>query len=202
VPSPLKKIQEQFVSDGTICNLKLTNAFMAEPYEEGYPHTLGIEAVIMDGEYTGIPVTDYLNIQDSTKNKGELYISKNGKLGRTVRNSLSVQEYNALADRLGEVEATREAWLPIIAEALTDAENPVFRGTVVQNEPADETNLRNKLSKDPKDINPYIDPAVDKEINAAREKVQGSKNGKKTKKTAEPDLSTEDQRLMEEAIGS
>jgi hypothetical protein len=73
LPSPLKKIQVQLIPEGKICNLRITSAFLADSYE---PHSLGMEAVVTDGEYEDEPVTDYLNIQESKKNPGELYISR------------------------------------------------------------------------------------------------------------------------------
>src|SRR5215217_6209315 len=144
MPSPLKKIQERLIPEGEICNLRTTNAFLANNFE---PHSLGIEAVAMDGAYEGEPVTDYLNIQESTKNPGELYISRKGKLHRTLKYSLTINEFNELADRLAEVEMDRDNWIEIIAERLKNAENPVFRSVIVQNDPEDPADKRNKLTK-------------------------------------------------------
>lgn len=203
MPSPLKKIQERLIPDGEICNLRLARAFVADSYEES-PPTLGIEAVVMDGEYEGEPVTDYLNIQESTKKEtlGDLYISKKGKLHRTLRFSLSTKEFNDLADRLAEAEASREAWLPIIAEALTEADNPVFRSVVAQNEPEDEANKRNKLTKEPNQIAPYMDPDEDAKIRrTSRGLREGQKAASKAKEPAS-ELSAKEKAEMEKALGA
>jgi len=199
VPSPLKKIQERFVPEGYIENLRITSASLVGSYLDA-PPTLGIEAVVVDGEYEGEPVTDFLNIQESKKNSGELYISRKGKLHQTLKNSLSTREFNDLADTLSQVEEDRAAWIEVIAEALNDAENPVFRSVIVQNDPEDIANKRNKLTKEPDEIGPYMDPETDKEINETRERLQG--NGSSKKKTkAKADLSPEDEEMMKEALG-
>jgi len=186
MPAP-RKVQERFIPEGNIENLRLVNARMAEAYDEDQHPTLGLESVVMDGEYAGTPVTDYLNIQESKKNSGELYISKKGKLGRVLLNALSVPEYNAMCEALAKVEETREEWLPIIAEAINDAENPVLRAVIVQNDPVDEINKRNKLSKKYDDINPYIDPEENEKVLSIREQIV---NG--SKQNAQPEISDQE----------
>src|SRR5215204_2980759 len=161
LPSPLKKIQERLIPDGEICNLRITNGFLADNFE---PHSLGIEAVVMDGEYEGEPVTDYLNIQESKNNPGELYISRKGKLHTTLKYSLTISAFNDLADSLSEVEMDRDTWIEIIAEALKNAENPVFRSVIVQNDPEYPADKRNKLTRDPEQIAPYMDPQEDTKL--------------------------------------
>ena len=204
MPAP-RKIQTQFVPSGNIENLKATRAFVAEPIDDDSNPTLGLETVVMDGEYAGTPVTDYLNIQESKKNPGELYISKKGKMGATLRNVLNVDEYNAMVDQLNGIEETREAWLPIIAEAINTAENPVLRAVIVQNEPKDEANLRNKLTKKYEEIGPYIDPAENQKILETREQIAGNGNKKAAAKKLEEemadDLSESEKASMERALG-
>ena len=180
MPAP-RKIQKEFVPEGNTENLRMNRAFPADPVDDDSDPTLGIEADVMDGEYKGTPVIDWLNIQESKKNPGELYISKKGKLGATLRYVLSVEEYNAMVDRLNEVEETREAWLPVIAGAISGAENPVFRSVIVQNEPRDEANKRNKLTKKHEEIYPYIAPEEQQAILETREQITGNTNGKKKK---------------------
>ena len=206
MPAPLKKRQERFVPNGNIENLRIKHAFLQERNEqEGTPASLGIEAVVVDGEYDGTPITDYLNVQESIKNPGELYISKKGKLLKTMENALTTKEWNALCDAMRDLPETREAWIGAMVDALENAENPVLRGVIVQSEPDNPANIRNKLSKDPKDIGPFISPEEDAKINEAREKLQGngkSSKSKTSKKAAEePKLSKSDQELMEQAIG-
>ena len=206
LPAPLKKRQERFVPNGNIENLKITHAFLQERNEqEGTPASLGIDAVVVGGEYDGTPITDYLNVQESTKTPGELYISKNGKLLKTMENALTTKEWNALCDAMRDLPETREAWIGAMVDALENAENPVLRAVIVQSEPDNPANIRNKLSKDPKDIGPFISPEEDAKINEAREKLQGngkSSKSKTSKKAAEePELSKSDQELMEQAIG-
>ena len=206
MPAPLKKRQERFVPNGNIENLRIKHAFLQERNEqEGTPASLGIEAVVVGGEYDGTPITDYLNVQESIKNPGELYISKNGKLLKTMENALTTKEWNALCDAMRDLPETREAWIGAMVDALENAENPVLRAVIVQSEPDNPANIRNKLSKDPKDIGPFISPEEDAKINEAREKLQGngkSSKSKTSKKAAEePKLSKSDQELMEQAIG-
>jgi hypothetical protein len=179
MPSPLKKIVEEFVPAGTDHNLRITDGWLADNFE---PPTLGIHATVMDGDYEGEPVEDYLHIQESKYNVGELYISKKGKMARTLTSALTVKEYNALADELAKVEASRVAWIERIAAALKNAENPVFRSEVVQNEPEDPTNRRNKLTSEPERIGPYIDPEEAEEV---YRKVHGKRE---TEQEAEQDF--------------
>ena len=198
MPSPLKKIQEQLIPEGEICNLRITSAFLTNNFE---PHALGIEAVVMDGEYEGEPVTDYLNIQESTKNPGELYISRKGKLHRTLKYSLTINEFNDLADRLAEVEMDRDNWIEIIAERLKNAENPVFRSVIVQNDPEDPADKRNKLTKEPEQIAPYLDPEEDAKL---MQKLQAVHDGSKAKgepKDNDSKLSAKEEAGMKEALG-
>jgi hypothetical protein len=198
LPSPLKKIQEQLIPEGEICNLRITSAFLADNFE---PHSLGIEAVVIDGEYEGEPVTDYLNIQESKKNPGELYISKKGKMHRTLKNSLTTREFNDLADRLAKVEMDRDNWIEIIAEALKNAENPVFRSVVVQNDPEDPADKRNKLTKEPEQIAPYLDPEEDAKL---MQKLKGVHDGSKVKGEPKDNnsakLSAKEEASMKEAF--
>ena len=182
MPAP-RKIQTQFVPEGSTENLKVDRAFVADPIDDDANPTLGLETVVMDGKYAGTPVTDYLNIQESKNNPGELYISKKGKLGATLRHVLSTEEYNAMVDEMNVVEEAREAWLPVIADAINNADNPVFRSVIVQNEPRDEANLRNKLTKKHEEIYPYIAPEEQEAILETREQITGNTNGKKAKKS-------------------
>jgi hypothetical protein len=198
LPSPLRKIQERLIPEGEICNLRITSAFLADNYE---PHSLGMEAVVMDGEYEGEPVTDYLNIQESKKNPGELYISRKGKMHRTLKNALTTREFNDLADRLAEVEIERDIWIEIIAEALKNTENPVFRSVVVQNEPEDPADKRNKLTKDPEQIGPYIEPEEDAKLKQQLQAVRDGSTSKGKTQDNDPKLSAKEEAEMKEALG-
>jgi len=198
LPSPLKKIQERLIPDGEICNLRITNGFLADNFE---PHSLGIEAVVMDGEYEGEPVTDYLNIQESKNNPGELYISKKGKLHRTLKYSLSTREFNDLADRLAEVEMDRDIWIEIIAEALKNAENPVLRSVVVQNDPEDPADKRNKLTKDPEQIVPYMEPEEDGKLKQQLQAIRDGSTSKGKPENNNLELSAKEEAEMKEASG-
>jgi hypothetical protein len=201
VPAPLKKIQERFVPEGNIENLRIMRAALAGSYQDA-PPTLAIDTVVMDGEYEGEPVTDFLNIQESKKNPGELYISRKGKLHQTLKNALSTREFNDLADKLAQVEEDRTTWIELMAEALKDAGNPVFRSVVVLNDPEDIANRRNKLTKEPDEIGPYVDPETDKEINETAKRLLGNGSSKKKTKKAEADLSPEEEKNMKEVSGS
>jgi len=55
---------------------------------------------------------------------------------------------------------------------------------VVQNQPEDPANKRNKLAKVPDEIGPYISPEEDEVIKAATKKVTGSKSQAKASKKA------------------
>jgi hypothetical protein len=198
LPSPLKKIHERLIPEEEICNLRITNAFLANSFE---PHSLGIEAVVMDGEYEGEPVTDYLNIQQSKQNPGELYISRKGKMHRTLKNALATREFNNLADRLAEVEMERDNWIEIIAEALKNAENPVFRSVIVQNDPEDPADRRNKLTKEPEQIAPYVDSEEDAKL---KRQPRGGRDGSKSKgkpKNNPPKLLANEEAKTKEALG-
>lgn len=198
MPSPLKKLQERLIPEGNIDNLRITSASLAE-YRD--PHTLFVDTVVMDGEYEGEPVSDFLNIQESKKNPGELYISKKGKLHQVLKNALTKPEFNALADELGNVEEDRDEWIKAIAEALKGASNPVFRSVVVQTQPEDPSvDVRNKLTKEYEEIGPYIDPDTNREINETRERLRGNGSAKKKTK-AKADLSPEDEERMKGALG-
>ena len=198
MPNPLKKIQEQLIPEGEICNLRITSAFLTDNFE---PHALGIEAVVMDGEYEGEPVTDYLKIQESEKNPGELYISRKGKLHRTLKYSLAISEWNDLADKLAEVEMDLDKWIEIIAKALKNAENPVFRSVVVQNDPEDPADKRNKLTKEPEQIAAYLDPEEDAKLMQKLQAVHhGSKAKGEPKDNNRPELSAKEEAEMKEAL--
>jgi hypothetical protein len=198
VPSPLKKIQERFVPEGEICNLRITSASLANNFD---PATLCLNAVVIDGEYEGEPVTDYLHIQESRQNSGELYMSRKGKMVGVLKNALSTREFNELADRLAAVEMDREEWIKLIADALNNAENPVFRSVVVQNDPEDEANRRNKLTKEPEEIAPYLSPEQDQATREVVEKITGKSRSSKAKKSeTEPTLSTEDEAQVEGTV--
>ena len=173
---------------------------MAEPLDDDADYTLGIEAVVMDGEFEGTPVSDYLNIQESKNKPGELYVSKKSKTGATTRNVLSIEEYNTMVDRMNEVEETRKAWIPVLAEAINNAANPVFRSVIVQNEPKDETNKRNKLTKKPEEIGPYVDPVENQKILETRDQIADNGNGSKKRKTTKKAKKEEATNVTDEEV--
>jgi hypothetical protein len=123
LPAPLKKRQERFVPNGNIENLRIMHPFLQERNEqEGTPASLGLEAAVVGGEYDGTPITDYLNIQESTKNPGELYISKKGKLLKTLENALTTKEWNA-----------HRRYAPVKANQLRGGSSPLTDGIVLSN---------------------------------------------------------------------
>jgi hypothetical protein len=72
----------------------------------------------------------------------------------------------------------------------------------VQNAPDDPANKRNKLTKEPEEIAPYLDPEKDQEIREVAEQITGKSQSSKAKKSeAEPPLSADEEAQMKGALG-